>query len=126
MVATAVCEIQYRRCEIDSGVRWLDMRRLAILGLSQWHPSPGAYWSEWTHSVRQDRCVHSLLCLGRSLVWWPDACPFDIVQNGPGWRDVAAYPPGRVHRAVPPDQNRQATLRQPMAARNQARRLQRH
>src|SRR5262249_399260 len=29
---------------------------------------------------------------------------------------VAAYPPGRVHRAVPPNQNRQAAVRQPMAA----------
>src|SRR5690348_15930305 len=35
-------------------------------------------------------------------------------------RHVAAYPPGRVHRAVPPKQNQQTALRQRMAARNQA------
>ena len=35
-------------------------------------------------------------------------------------RYVAAYRPGRVHRAVPPNQNRQVTLRPRMAARDQA------
>src|SRR5215471_21633771 len=34
---------------------------------------------------------------------------------------VAAYPPGRVHRAVPPNQNRQAAVGRPMDSRNQAR-----
>ena len=39
---------------------------------------------------------------------------------------VAAYLAGGVHRAVPSNQNRQAAVRQPMAARNQARRLPHH
>src|SRR5262249_22740665 len=39
---------------------------------------------------------------------------------------VAAYLAGRVHRAVPPNQNRQAAVRQPMAARDQARWLPHH
>src|SRR5262249_37846781 len=38
---------------------------------------------------------------------------------------VAAYPPGRVHRAVPPHQSPHAALRRPMAARDQARWLPR-
>ena len=37
-----------------------------------------------------------------------------------------ARPPGRVHRAVPSYQNRQAAFWQPMAARDQARRLPHH
>ena len=41
-------------------------------------------------------------------------------------RYVAAYPPGRVHRAVPPKQNRQTALRQRLAARDQARWLSGH
>jgi hypothetical protein len=41
-------------------------------------------------------------------------------------RNVAAYPPGRVHRAVPSDKNHNTAVRQPMAARNQARWLPHH
>ena len=37
-----------------------------------------------------------------------------------------AHPPGRVHRAVPPDQNGQTAFRQRLAARDQARRLPSH
>src|SRR5262249_61193089 len=37
-----------------------------------------------------------------------------------------AYLAGRVHRAVPSNQNRQTALRQPMAARDQARWLPHH
>src|SRR5258706_5292071 len=36
---------------------------------------------------------------------------------------VAAYPTGRVHRAVFPNENRQVAIRQRMAARDQARRV---
>jgi hypothetical protein len=41
-------------------------------------------------------------------------------------RNVAAYPPGRVHRAVPPKQNRKAALWPRLAARDQARRVSGH
>ena len=37
-----------------------------------------------------------------------------------------AHSPGRVHRAVPPDQNRHTAFGRPMAARDQARRLPHH
>jgi len=41
----------------------------------------------------------------------------------PNYGHYVAYarPPGRLHRAVPSDQNRRTTCRRPVAARNQAR-----
>jgi hypothetical protein len=53
------------------------------------------------------------------------------VRNGPPQNSphglsnlhVAAYLPGRVHRAVPSHKDRQVALRRSVAARNQARRL---
>jgi hypothetical protein len=44
-------------------------------------------------------------------------------SSGERLRTAAAYPPGRVHRAVPSHKDRQLALRQPMAARDQARRI---
>ena len=42
------------------------------------------------------------------------------------WLAIAAYPPGRLYRAVSPDENLNAALRRAMAARDQARRLPGH
>jgi hypothetical protein len=42
------------------------------------------------------------------------------------WLAIAAYPPGRLYRAVSPDENLNAALRRAMAARDQARWLPHH
>src|SRR5262249_32625055 len=64
--------------------------------------------------------------------WWPPKITngkrIKWGAKGPNYRHYVAYayPPGGVHRAVPRNQNRQAALRRPMAARNQARWLPHH
>jgi ABC transporter substrate binding protein len=60
--------------------------------------------------------IHPTYCaptpgMGRSC---NNRCPISFIPH------VAAYPPGRVHRAVPANQNRTTAFGPPMAARDQA------
>src|SRR5262249_15642090 len=71
--------------------------------ISHWHPSPGAYWSEWTHSFPHHSSVHSLLCLrmvaglGGLIPAHSISCKTALAGGGP---NATRFETTRVHHAA--------------------------